>query len=216
MDTRTILRLLIALVIALVANKVATLPALAAESWKWSDTSNGEEVPLQSCKGFELTAEYTITREHRVVVNDFGRQIQERQNVHFWGSISSSITIQVLQYEGEFVRTIDVDKNEKMDSNFVLRLGSPSTEEISIAHARPNLESIDNPLNILLEFAPNSAGAGLCGLFGGTTAVEHGTATGPQIPLSPPPNLSTGCDLAPQDPARPQSENSCDSEDSAL
>jgi hypothetical protein len=216
MHTSANLRLLVGLVFILAICGVVPAPAAAAGVWDWSDTKVFDDASLQTCNDFSLIASYVMTREHHVVVDDSGQQILERRRVRFSGTIARTSTIQALPYDGEFTRTLDYDKNEVEISNFVLRLESLTAGEITVAIPRPDPETKDNPLSILLEFAPNSLGDGLCGLFGGSVDINHAIAPGPEIPLSPPPTLPTPCDPQPQDPARPQSPSTCESESSTL
>jgi hypothetical protein len=177
MHAKAFLRpMFIAVAFALMITSLGISPASAKGTVGRTDTMSREDIFVQACNGFAITSSYTTVRTYQVVEDPTGHAVFERRNVSFTGAVVNAANDKGFGYEGGFTRIADYEQNAIAISDLTLKLDLADQGEVSIAIDHRDRDVIDNPVAILLEYAPFTLRDNLCDFLGGSSG------TLPQIP----------------------------------
>ncbi len=190
MHRHSIPRFLIAsLLFTIIISGAAHFSAAAKGTSNRTETTSRENIPVQSCGGFDITSSYTVTRNYLVVEDYPGHQVVERREVSFSGALASTTDGQSFLYDGQFTRTADYDQGTSQITDLLLHFEVGTPNEITYAQARPDFDLIDNPAAVIQAIVPNALHMDLCYLFRGSVDLKPLQTLTPSqaIPASVPP-----------------------------
>ena len=165
---------LVAFAFALLSSGVGLAPATAKEKAAWTNTTKHENVLVQSCSDFDITGSYTTVRSYQVFKGYANAGGLERRDVTFTGTIVNAASGKGFGFDGGFTR--EAGYGSVVISDLNLNFDLPHQGVVSVAIDREARDVIDDPVAILLEFAPFAYRNGLCDLLGSSSSAS------PQVP----------------------------------
>jgi hypothetical protein len=173
MNTHIAPRLLFPLLaLALMVAGALSAPASARaqlEELSWSATEGQENVPVQTCDGFDLTTSYTVNRDYHRFIDVSDKLNVEWVGVDFAGAIGNSVTGESYAYDGKLMRWSDYENNKTAVTNLILRFEVGTPGQFSVAIDRIELDLEPDPVAVIKTFVPNALQMELCYLLGGTS-----------------------------------------------
>jgi hypothetical protein len=186
MHFHTLPILLVAALTFIVASAgLSVAPAAASNSIDWSDSSTRENVLVQDCHNpsvlsgfspglafgldFEITASYATDNKYHVFEDFTGinHPVIESRHVTFKGTAANSKSGRSLDYDGRLTRTSSYGQAEVTITDLVLHLTPTNSDEVYITVDRDKSGLIDNPVAVLLAYAPRGLHLSLCSFFAG-------------------------------------------------
>jgi hypothetical protein len=172
MYARSIPRLLlVGLMVVVIGGGVVSAPAAASPAMEWSDTVGEEDVLVQPCVGFDITSNYTANRMFHADYDN--RQIVERQQVTFVGTLENATSGQINAYEGRFTRTGSPDLDQATMSDLALRLDLNTSGEVTVTLALVEFDSAVSPPAVIQTLISNVLRIDLCNLLGGPAISDN-------------------------------------------
>lgn len=132
-----------------------------------SNRTSEENVLVEACSGFDVTASYDAERTYDIVEYYTGHTAVERRQVSFTGSMGSAVTGKAYTFDGHYTRTATFDQGKTSFTDLLLRFEVGTPGMFTVSFAQVGFDLVDDPSTVVRTIVPSVLQTDLCSLFGG-------------------------------------------------